>query len=96
MRRQARREELVLEKKFVAIVENPLYSVMNEPNSTLQRLIRKLNLLDASMSSPALESLTSSSSFLTSSSLRLAAAGRAAPQGHRVPAQGKSVRHRLH
>lgn len=40
------REEIVLEKKFVAIVENPLYTVMNEPNSTLQRLIRKLNLLD--------------------------------------------------
>lgn len=42
-----RREEITLEKKFVAIVENPLFSVMNEPNSTLQRLIRKLNLLDA-------------------------------------------------
>ena len=42
-----RREEIVLDKKFVAIVENPLYAVMNEPNSTLQRLIRKLNLLDA-------------------------------------------------
>lgn len=42
----ARREEITLEKKFVAIVENPLYSVMNETNSTLQRLIRKLNLLD--------------------------------------------------
>lgn len=42
-----RREEITLEKRFVAIVENPLYSVMNEPNSTLQRLIRKLNLLDA-------------------------------------------------
>lgn len=42
------REELVtIEKKNVAIVENPLYSVMNEPNSTLQRLIRKLNLLDS-------------------------------------------------
>lgn len=41
------REEIILEKKYVAIVENPLYSVMNEPNSTLQRLIRKLNLLDA-------------------------------------------------
>ena len=39
-------EEITLEKKFVAIVENPLYSVMNEANSTLQRLIRKLNLLD--------------------------------------------------
>lgn len=42
-----KREEITLSKKFVAIVENPLYSVMNEPNSTLQRLIRKLNLLDA-------------------------------------------------
>ena len=41
-----RREEITLEKKFVAIVENPLYAVMNEPSSTLQRLIRKLNLLD--------------------------------------------------
>lgn len=35
------REELVLDKRHVAIVENPLYSVMNQPNSTLQRLIRK-------------------------------------------------------
>ncbi len=42
-----KREEIIIEKRFVAIVENPLYSVMNEPNSTLQRLIRKLNLLDA-------------------------------------------------
>lgn len=41
------REEVTLPKSAVAIVENPLYSVMNEPNSTLQRLIRKLNLLDA-------------------------------------------------
>lgn len=41
------REEVVLNKRNVAIVENPLYSVMNEPNSTLQRLIRKLSLLDA-------------------------------------------------
>jgi hypothetical protein len=41
------RQEITLEKKFVAIVENPLYNVMNAPNSTLQRLIRKLNLLDA-------------------------------------------------
>ena len=41
------RQEVTLEKKFVAIVENPLYAVMNEPNSTLQRLIRKLNLLDS-------------------------------------------------
>jgi hypothetical protein len=41
-----RREDVVVAKKATAIVENPLYSVMNEPNSTLQRLIRKLNLLD--------------------------------------------------
>lgn len=41
------REEITLPKSMVAIVENPLYSVMNEPNSTLQRLIRKLNMLDA-------------------------------------------------
>ena len=41
------KEEITLPKKMVAIVENPLYAVMNEPNSTLQRLIHKLNLLDA-------------------------------------------------
>lgn len=41
-----RREELVMPKSDVAIVENPFYSVMNEPNSTMQRLIRKLNLSD--------------------------------------------------
>jgi hypothetical protein len=40
------RQDILLEKRNVAIIENPLYSVMNEPNSTLQRLIRKLNLLD--------------------------------------------------
>ena len=39
-------EELVLPKSTVAIIENPLYAVINEPNSTMQRLIRKLNLLD--------------------------------------------------
>lgn len=42
-----RRQELVMHKRNVGIVENPFYAVMNEPNSTLQRLIRKLNLLDA-------------------------------------------------
>ena len=42
-----RQEEVVLPKHMVAIVENPLYAVMNEPNSTLKRLIHKLNLLDA-------------------------------------------------
>jgi hypothetical protein len=41
------REQVILEKKFVGIVENPLSAVMNEPNSTLQRLIRTLNHLDA-------------------------------------------------
>ena len=40
------REEIIVPKKTTAIIENPFYSVMNEPNSTLQRLIRKLNLLD--------------------------------------------------
>ena len=43
----AKREEITLHKSTVAIVENPLYAVMNEPNSTLQRLLLKLNLLDA-------------------------------------------------
>lgn len=41
------REDVTLPKTTVALIENPLYSVMNEPNSTLQRLIRKLNLLDS-------------------------------------------------
>ena len=41
------KEELVLPKKSVAIIENPLYAIINEPNSTMQRLIKKLNLLDA-------------------------------------------------
>ena len=41
-----KREEITLEKAAVAIIENPLYSVMNEPNSTLQRLLNKLELLD--------------------------------------------------
>lgn len=40
------KEDILLSKKYVAIVENPLYAVINEPNSTMQRLIRKLNLLD--------------------------------------------------
>jgi hypothetical protein len=41
------KEDLILPKRLVAIVENPLYAVMNEPNSTLKRLIYKLNLLDS-------------------------------------------------
>ena len=40
-------QEITLPKKMVAIIENPFYAVMNEHNSTLQRLIRKLNILDA-------------------------------------------------
>lgn len=40
-------EDVLVPKSMVAIVENPLYQVMNEPNSTLQRLLRKLSLLDA-------------------------------------------------
>lgn len=41
-----RKEDIVVPKGEVAIIENPLYAVINEPNSTMQRLIRKLNLLD--------------------------------------------------
>lgn len=41
-----RKEDIVVPKSTVAIIENPLYAVINEPNSTMQRLIRKLNLLD--------------------------------------------------
>ena len=41
------KEDIVLPKKNIGIIENPLYAVMNEPSSTMQRLIRKLNLLDA-------------------------------------------------
>lgn len=42
-----RKEEIIMTKSSVAIIENPFYSVMNSPNSTCQRLIRKLNILDA-------------------------------------------------
>ena len=45
--RTGQKEDLLYPKTMVAIIENPLYAVMNERNSTLQRLIRKLNLLDA-------------------------------------------------
>ena len=45
--RTGKKEDIVLPKRSVAIVENPLYAVINESNSTMQRLIRKLNILDA-------------------------------------------------
>lgn len=45
--RDMQKKEVVLPKKDVGIVENPFYNIMNEPNSTLQRLIRKLNQLDS-------------------------------------------------
>lgn len=45
--RIGRNEEIVMEKSTVAIVENPLYAIMNEPNSIFQRLLRKMALLDA-------------------------------------------------
>ena len=45
--RTGQKEDVVLPKSMVGIIENPLYSVINEPNSTMQRLIRKLNLLDS-------------------------------------------------
>ena len=44
--KRGKKEELTLPKSYVGIVENPLFSVVNEPNSTVQRLMRKLNLLD--------------------------------------------------
>lgn len=44
---KGQRESVIFPKKSVAIVENPFYYIMNAPNSTLQRLIRKLNILDA-------------------------------------------------
>lgn len=43
---KGKRQQIVIPKKMAAIVENPLYSVMNEPNSTLQRLIKALNTMD--------------------------------------------------
>ena len=45
--RTGRKEQIIMPKKSVAIIENPLYSVINEPNSTMKRLVRKLNILDA-------------------------------------------------
>lgn len=44
--RKGRREQVIVPKSSIAIVENPFYTVMNEPNSTLQRLIRTLNRID--------------------------------------------------
>lgn len=44
--RTGRKEDIVVPKSTAAIIENPLYAVINEPNSTMQRLIRKLNILD--------------------------------------------------
>lgn len=44
--RTGNKEDIILPKSEVAIIENPLYAIINEPNSTMQRLIRKLNLLD--------------------------------------------------
>ena len=44
--RRGEKEDIILPKRSVGIIENPLYAVINEPNSTMQRLIRKINLLD--------------------------------------------------
>ena len=46
-KRDGRKKELLLPKRFVSIIQNPLYDVMNEPNSTWRRLTHKLALLDA-------------------------------------------------
>ena len=45
--RTGRKEQIIMPKRCVAIVPNPMYAVINEPNSTMKRLVRKLNLLDA-------------------------------------------------
>lgn len=45
--RTGKRDEIIIQKRIAAIVENPFYSVMNDRNSVLKRLVRKLNLLDA-------------------------------------------------
>lgn len=45
--KKGKREDIVLPKRMVGIIENPFYAVMNEPSSTMKRLVRKLNLLDA-------------------------------------------------
>lgn len=45
--KKGEKEEIILPKKIVSIIENPLYAIVNEPNSTMKRLIRKLVLLDA-------------------------------------------------
>ena len=45
--RKGEKEDIILPKRTVSIIENPLYAIVNEPNSTMQRLIRKLNLLDS-------------------------------------------------
>lgn len=45
--RTGKKQDLIVEKRTTAILENPLYATINEPNSTLQRLIRKLRILDA-------------------------------------------------
>ena len=47
MRTICKRKEIILPKKLCAIVENPFYAVMNEGNSTVKRLIRKMNMLDS-------------------------------------------------
>ena len=44
--RKGEKEDILLPKRFVCIIENPLYAVINEPNSTMKRLVRKLSLLD--------------------------------------------------
>lgn len=44
--RTGKKEDILVSKKIAAIIENPLYAVINEPNSTMQRLVRKLGLLD--------------------------------------------------
>lgn len=53
-----KREEVVVPKRIVAIIENPLYTIVNEPNSQVQRLAKKLRLLDVTDEKRHLENLT--------------------------------------
>ena len=90
------REEITLPKTAVAIVENPLYSVMNEPNSTLQRLIRKLGLSGYRRRGVGVRQARHHHPASLRDQVGITAeAGRTAEEGHRVAAQGQPVRHRI-
>jgi ribosomal protein L21E len=77
--RTGRKERILMPKNLVGIIENPLYAIMNEPNSTLKRLIRKLNLLDGvdeAASSGKLDLIIQLPYTVTSEARQLQAEGR--------------------